>query len=169
MTINNPFEVINNYRRSAPVDVAGLIRALGIKLKVARVAENVSGMIELDEDGKYLITINEDDSTTRQRFSMAHELGHYIYHRNKIGKGIADDRMYRSTDIGRYYNNSIGKAEETQANQFAANLLMPMDLIDSLKEKISPDTPDREIAKELAHRLEVSEQAMCIRLNIQYN
>jgi Zn-dependent peptidase ImmA (M78 family) len=116
-------------------------------------------MIERRGDGGYLITVNAIDSLTRQRFTTAHELGHYMLHRDRIGDGIADDRAYRSTSSSKYRNTRIGPRQETQANTFAANVLMPFDLIERLKRE-GYSTPG-----ELAKRLAVSEQAMSIRLS----
>lgn len=119
-------------------------------------------MIERRANDHFLITVNAIDPPTRQRFTTAHELGHYMLHRDRIGDGIADDRAYRSTSSGRYHNTRIGPREETQANTFAANLLMPYELIEKLKAD-GITTPHA-----LADRLQVSEQAMCIRLNVPY-
>ena len=158
--ITNPFAVINEFCERAPVDVEGLARALGIEVSYAWLGSDISGMIEKLENDKYLISVNEEDPKTRQRFTLAHELGHFIYHKNKMGSGIDDDRAYRSTDAGKYHNTRIGKREETQANQFAATLLMPWTLIEQLQNEgvRDPDT--------LAKRLGVSKQAMKIRLGL---
>jgi Zn-dependent peptidase ImmA (M78 family) len=151
------YEVINRFRRTAPVDVNGLVIALGVMQERAFLPPDISGMIER-RGGGYVITVNALDSITRQRFTTAHELGHYMLHRDRIGDGIADDRAYRSSSSGKYRNTRIGPREETQANAFAANVLMPFDLIERLK-KEGYRTPS-----ELAKRLVVSEQAMAIRL-----
>lgn len=45
----------------------------------------------------FLITVAANDPLTRQRFTLAHELGHYMLHRTLIGDGLDDDRAYRST------------------------------------------------------------------------
>lgn len=157
----NAFAVINEYRKKAPVDVEGLIRALGLGVQKALLDRNITGMIEKSKDDGYVITVNERDPLTRQRFTMAHELGHYIYHRARIGDGVDDDRLYRST--GKYKTSRIGMAQETQANQFAANLLMPWDLIARLQSE------GFKIPEELARHLCVSLHAMCIQLGVPYS
>lgn len=155
---NNIFSTINEYSKSAPVDINGLIRALGIKLQQALLAPDIAGMIEKTKDGSYIITVNERDPITRQRFTLAHELGHYVHHRDKIGDGVQDDRLYRNT--GLFQNSKIGTRQETQANQFAAGVLMPFDLINQLRDA-GCDTPEK-----LAERLVVSVQAMKYRLGV---
>jgi Zn-dependent peptidase ImmA (M78 family) len=159
INISNPFEIINEYTSSIPVDVEACARAFGIKVKYAHLDRQIAGMIERIK-GIYIITINADDPKTRQRFTIAHELGHFIYHRDKMGEGIDDDRMYRSTNVGKFHNTRIGPREETQANQFAANLLMPWGAINSLQER-GITTPEA-----MAEKLIVSLPAMRIRLGI---
>lgn len=158
MTLVNPFAVINRFCEKYPVNVEALAMALGIDVRYVALGKDVSGMIERNKGGKYVISINEDDYETRQRFTLAHELGHFIYHKNKMENGIDDDRAYRSTDVGKYHNTQIGRREEIQANRFAANLLMPANLIRKLQqEELS--------VEDMAQRLEVSPKAMEIRLN----
>ncbi len=151
------FHIINEFRQSAPVDVEGLARALGIDVHYAYLDDQISGQIERGEDGAYRISVNANDAPTRQRFTIAHELGHYVYHRPLIGNGVDDDRAYRSTNVGMYYNMQIGPAEETEANRFAAALLMP-------KEKISEFKQHGLDTDALAKQFGVSLQAMKIRL-----
>ena len=157
MMIINPFEVINSCMEKAPVDVKGIIEKLNIEINFIDLGADLSGVIEQKKDGRYLICVNDKDHVNRQRFTMAHELGHYIYHRDKIGNGIEDNRMYRGIYNSDKYNNAIGNKEETQANQFAANLLMPWSLILKLRaENLSDD--------KIAESLQVSRAALKIRL-----
>lgn len=157
---DNIFDIINKFRETAPVDVEGLTKALGLNLRYAYLDSNIAGMIEKSDDS-YTITVNASDAETRQRFTIAHELGHYVHHRDRIGDGIEDNRMYRNT--GAFHNTKIGALQETQANQFAANLLMPSELIHKLRN--SGVTNEREMAR----RLGVSLHAMCIRLGVPYS
>ena len=115
-----------------PVDVEGLCRELGIRTHAAWLGDEVSGEL-VPVDGHYQINVNANHGERRQRFTIAHELGHFFHHRHLIGTGIGDDRAYRSTGAGRYHNTRIGPREETEANRFAANLLMPTHLIERLK------------------------------------
>ncbi len=129
----NIFALINEYRQKAPVNVENLIKELGINLNRSFLAADISGMVECNDKKEYSITVNAADSPFRQRFTMAHELGHYILHRDILGDGITDNRMYRS-DAGSIYNNQlVNSSHETEANKFAASLLMPKPLIEELK------------------------------------
>jgi len=153
MTVTNIFEIINDFRRSAPVDVEGIAKALNIKIRYAPLKKEVSGMIECKND-EYFISINSNDSSTRQRFTLAHELGHYIYHRDKIRDIIEDNKLYRSSNIS--------NQEETKANQFAASVLMPEELIKTLQANGTNDP------KDLAKKLQVSLHSLYIRLGMEY-
>jgi Zn-dependent peptidase ImmA (M78 family) len=157
---SDEWELINEARRHIPVDVANLARALRVQVKAAFLDLDISGMIERGPLG-FTITYNHGDSSTRQRFTIAHELGHFMLHRHLIGDGVDDDRAYRSTTAGKYHNTRIGPREETQANKFAANLLMPADLVKREFER----TQD---VAETAKLFGVSEHAMSIRLGVAY-
>jgi predicted transcriptional regulator len=78
--------------------------------------ESDSGSLEVSGRGNFKIYISHDTSEERDRFTIAHELGHYILHYilpKKIGEMKVD----------RYGSNRI----EWEANWFAAAFLMPRD------------------------------------------
>lgn len=153
-------EAIRRAQIEYPVNLFGLCADLGIRLNETFLPDDISGeLVPIGED-EYQINVNAHHGRRRQRFTIAHELGHYVYHRGMIGTGIADDRAYRSTDVGRYRNARIGVREETEANRFAANLLMPQHLI-SAAESAGNENP-----KQLADAFLVSEAAMRIRLGL---
>ncbi|MER8806065.1 ImmA/IrrE family metallo-endopeptidase [Mesorhizobium australicum] len=83
--------------------------------------ENISGKIELDWLDEPVITVNKTHPRSRQRFTIAHEIAHFVLHRDLIGDGIIDNALYR--------DDRIGDARERQANRYAASLLMPMSLV----------------------------------------
>lgn len=155
--------LVNAFRRTVPVDVELLAQSLGIEVVAMNLDDNTSGMIERTSRGNFRIVVNDNHAFTRQRFTIAHELGHYFSHRHLIGDGILDDRAYRSAAEGQYRNTAIGRRQETEANQFAANLLMPWDAIQKLQKETGINDP-----AEVARRIGVSEQAYCIRMGIPY-
>ncbi len=160
MKLNEIFDAINYFRLSIPVDVEGLALALQLKVEKQNLEKEISGMIKRRNDG-YTIIINQNDPITRQRFTIAHEIGHFIYHRPKIGDGIVDDVLYRQTSYAGISNNQINAKDEQQANNFAANLLMPPFSI----EKIKKENNNKIDANFLAERLNVSTQAIKNRLS----
>lgn len=150
----NAWEAIQHFRSAIPVDVEGLALALGTGVRSAYLPPNISGMIRKVNDDYFEITANATHPETRRRFTIAHEIGHFVLHRSLIGDGNVDDAAYRSD--GSVTNNRIGPKEEAEANQFAANLLMPSAFIKKLRSKFSPD--------DLAAKFNVSKGAMKIRL-----
>lgn len=66
-----------------------------------------------------IITINETSNSSRQRFTLAHEFGHFIMHN---GKHLLYDAEENLWDWDGY------KQIETEANYFAAELLMPEEI-----------------------------------------
>jgi len=156
--ISNTLEIIEHFRRQVPVDVEGLAMALGIPVKRIDFEGNVSGQIKRWNGDKFMIGVNARDAETRQRFTIAHELGHFILHRHLIGNEITDNSAYRAD--GKTGNPNIGVKEETEANRFAANLLMPAESIIHLRENENITSPQA-----MAKRLEVSPKSMEIRMN----
>ncbi len=154
------FDKIKAAQRAAPVDVDGLAKALGVEVNHSFLDTDISGEL-VRGDAQFVVNVNAKDPQTRQRFTLAHELGHLIHHRELIGSGLDDDRAYRSTSAGRYFNKRIGPRQETEANKFAANLLMPWHLIEELQ-------AEGLTRPQMAKRLGVSEHAMAIRLGEPY-
>ncbi|WP_132543513.1 ImmA/IrrE family metallo-endopeptidase [Rhodovulum euryhalinum] len=161
MNLSDQWDVLTEARRTLPVPVKSLPAMLGIKMKPAFLPSGISGMLEKNGES-FLVTINAADPDTRQRFTLAHELGHYMLHRHLIGDGLDDDRAYRSTEVGKYHNTLIGPKEETEANKFAANLLMPREAIARERERLGNDV------SKMANLFGVSEHAMSIRLGVPY-
>jgi Zn-dependent peptidase ImmA (M78 family) len=129
---------------------------------------DVSGVLAPIESGKWVILINSTHPETRKRFSIAHELGHLLLHGYKTPHA---DRAFRFRDV---HSSEGNVAEEIQANQFAAELLMPRDQILRLvgahsldhapMDKRDDEELDRLVSR-LVKQFEVSKQAMTIRLS----
>lgn len=149
---------------SPPVNVESIAKQLDISiLKTPQTEADLSGFL-VRERNKTIVGINSAHDRKRQRFTIAHELGHYCLHRIV---GVHVDRVK--------YRNSRSSAgtdfEEIEANAFAAELLMPSDFIRremkqySFIDLIGPDAT----VESLANKFEVSTQAMTIRLaNLGY-
>ena len=105
------------------------------------------------------IRINKFEIPERQRFTIAHEIGHYLLHKDMIGNGIVDSVMYRSR---------LSNLLETQANKAAAEIIMPARLVrDDLKMFRSKGAySEKEILDELSRNYNVSKQAMSIRIGV---
>lgn len=87
--------------------------------------------------------------TKRWNFTFAHELGHFVFHRNlKLNKGILSDDIEQSFEI--FDKNSRTPLEwlEWQANSFASALLMPLKTVTvALKEFQSEQGIKRNLGK----------------------
>lgn len=153
----NPLKLAERYWGDIPVPVFQILEELGLGPSCTLLDDNISGWIERRPDGSYGVTVNARHASVRQRFTAAHELGHYIYHRDLLGAGTGDTRAYRAEGT-RFPNGAIRPIHERQANSFAANLLMPAASINRLKADGMVSVAD------LADRLEVSRDAMRIRL-----
>lgn len=96
--------------------------------KLSNLEKPSSGFIlYLKDEKKYTIAVNNQESEHRQRFTFAHELWHYFLHRDVLEKEwiITDDLwasyLYRPSET-----TEISE-QEKEADQFAAEVLMPED------------------------------------------
>lgn len=150
-----PGQIIERYQRISPVDVKGIANDLGLNVWEMDLPGNVSGKIFRDPlnggSSGYSIGVNRSEGYKRKRFTLAHELAHFILHRDLIGDELMDDGMYRS--------DNVSSPLESQANNLAADILMPRRLIRCLQAQGCTSVGA------LAERLQVSEAAMKIRLS----
>lgn len=160
MTRISPVErgIIDKYMSDYPVKLGQLARDLGVSIKISNMGAGISGQISRENDS-YVIRVNRNEARERQRFTIGHELAHYLLHRSIIDsspEGITDTVLYRS-----------GKPEriEFEANRLAAEIVMPMTLIErELKDNFGGVVTEATI-EALASRFEVSKAAMEIRLS----
>ncbi|EGR0412536.1 MULTISPECIES: ImmA/IrrE family metallo-endopeptidase [Vibrio] len=94
---------------SIPVNIENIVRSLSIEIR--RTPLRGSGFADI-EGGQRVIGINSNDCATRQRFTMAHELGHHA-----LMHSLPRDRDEIASYGIDYY--------EIEANNFAAEMLMP--------------------------------------------
>jgi Zn-dependent peptidase ImmA (M78 family) len=144
-----------------PVPVERLARLRGAQLRYVPYEGDLSGLI-YQEDGRIIIGINALHAKTRQRFTIAHELGHLELHQ---GDELHVDRRF---PVQRRDANSSQATDpaEINANAFAAELLMPRQLLtrDVQTAPQALDYEDDEFVRLLADRYKVSVQAMLFRL-----
>jgi len=142
-----------------PVAVEKVVRHLGLVAQ-AQVLADVSGVLVV-ENGRGVIGYNTAHSSVRQRFTLAHEVGHYVLHAGGTGQKLFVDKSVFKRDEG----SSKGELkEEIEANQFAAALLMPADLVRSEVARLGLDLEDEDAVVTLAKRFNVSTTAMYFRL-----
>jgi hypothetical protein len=145
--------LVEEHQDTAPVRLSQLAKTLGVTVKAATLGPGISGEIRPDGQG-FVIRVNRHDPSKRQRFTVAHELSHFLLHSDQISTGISDDVLYRS---------SLSDRREAQANRLAADILMPDDLIlVSVEEALEKGVGD--LVLFLAEQFSTSEGAMRIKL-----
>lgn len=158
-TPGKALEIAKRYSAEAPVRVFDLARELELGPIFQELPSNISGLIHRRDDGEWEIVVNSQHHVNRQRFTVAHEIGHFIFHRERLANGVSDTLAFRADDV-ELPNPNIGWEQERQANNFAANLLIPSTYLKAAKEiGIVGD-------EELAARFQVSRAAMRIRLGL---
>lgn len=152
-------EMIEQFKTEIPVQVGKLAQALGLGVLRSTLQPGISGQIEPSDKypAGYVIKVNRHEVKHRQRFTIAHEIGHFMLHRDRIGSGIRDTILYRS---------KLSNVMEAEANRFAAELLMPFDQVRGKFNELELHR-DRDSAKELAQVFGVSSDAMEIRLGLR--
>ena len=147
-----------------PIDVRKVARNLGLDVVEAPNEDELSGFLLTDADtGQQIIGVNALHHPNRRRFTIAHEIGHFILHRD----GLHVDRNQNFRVDWRSPNSRTGAdKKEVQANQFAAELLMPTRFVREALQASGglADARDDEFAKSLAKEFQVSVSAMSFRL-----
>ena len=144
-----------------PIPIERIALEVGLSLEPMDISDDISGVLVIGQ-GQSAIGYNASHAVVRQRFTIAHEIGHFLLHGSKrdlfIDKGYtAIFRRDQAVATGDYLL-------ERQANQFAAALLMPEDLVRNEVRNIEFDLADETALRELAKKFEVSTQAMSLRL-----
>jgi Zn-dependent peptidase ImmA (M78 family) len=153
-------EIAKRYWREVPVKVFDLATELGLgPIRDSNLEGSISGLIRRRSDGEFEIVVNAGHHPNRQRFTVAHEIGHFIFHRDRLRSGTSDTLAYR-IDGQIYPNPQIGPEQERQANNFAANLLIPSAHLRAAQAAGFNDPAD------LADRFGVSPAAMRIKLGL---
>jgi hypothetical protein len=148
----SPLAVAGTFLHEVPVDLLAMAEALGLGVDLnATLHAGVSGRILHGGPGQagYHIEVNGAHSANRKRFTLAHEISHYLLHCDQIGDGIEDNGLYRS---------QLGDLAEIEANRLATQMLMPASVVRNvfragLKHRAG-----------LSAAFQVSDEAMRIRL-----
>lgn len=140
--------------RPEDIDVEAICCAFGIKVHFEPMGKEDALLFSSEDDGVDFL-INSNAPTVRQRFSIGHELGHFFLHKNK-------NLICPSHNV---YSNAFFESNtnpEKEADQFAADLLIPPFMLKSLlkpMEKITFQT-----IKELAAKFQTSISATAIQI-----
>ncbi len=144
----------------APVKVLELAGKLKIDVTYEDLDDEISGVLVFADNGNVGMGLNDFHHSNRQRFTIAHELGHFVLHRTQKNLFIDASPTYYRDQKSTKGNDDV----EIQANAFAAALLMPKELIHQTLKDNKLDYLDEYDISKLANIFQVSEQALTIRL-----
>lgn len=141
-----------------PVDPVKLANDLGVKVYNAKFGqEHLAGLLAIRGNDP-TIYVNADDHPVRKRFTVAHELGHFLLH----GRGRQDDFVDVSDNFRTVVDPEAAwtpeRRMEWEANAFASALLMNEDLVRRKWDEIGE-------LEGLARWFQVSKPAMTYRLD----
>lgn len=148
-----------------PIPIEAIAKRYRLQIRFQALQSDLSGFLYREqEDG--VIGVNSIHAKVRQRFTIAHELGHFLLHQN--------DPLHVDRAVHVKFRSNLSKqgtdVNEMEANSFAAEILMPRDFIAREFEQSEPiDILDEDFIIQLAHRYNVSIQALFLRLmNLGY-
>lgn len=145
-----------------PVAIEVLAHRLKLTTDAASLGDNISGLLVV-ENGRGAIGYNSDHAPVRQRFTVAHEIAHYLLHVkvNRQSQLFIDRYVaFRSDAVSSTGNDR----DEVEANRLGAALLMPESLLREQIKKHDLDLDDEEAVTLLAKQFHVSTIAMTNRL-----
>jgi Zn-dependent peptidase ImmA (M78 family) len=141
-----------------PVPLEAILRHYNIQQVELPASGDIFGALVRRND-RTVIAVNPNQHPNRQRFTIAHELGHFFRH-------PAEVMEYVDTDFRVIWRNTASSAgvdwKEIEANRFAANLLMPEDMLRQDLDHYG--VVDRSTMQHLASIYKVSRLAMQFRL-----
>lgn len=151
-------QAVNLKRTQGRINLIEIANSLGIDVYTTKEIKQSSFIAYDAETENYEIYLNENEVGTRQRFSIAHEIAHFVLHKNKIKTfGV----------VGRECEQSLSVAEEKEADTLAAEILMPTCICNEYltNHSITMDTViDYQIVKDFAKEFGVSILAAIVKL-----
>lgn len=158
---SNDKKVLREFCNELGGDIVTLANKLEVKVFVEELWPYDSGYLEYaptcGSASNFRIVVNSKQSPERQRFTVAHELAHYLLHKDDPEFVFRTETSHRSDDPFEYLESEDVRMER-EANAFAAALLMPPNLFVPACQQLNGDS------KTIAKLFFVSEQAVKIRI-----
>lgn len=156
-------EILNEHKiDELPIPINEIAFKRGLAIKEYDLGKDVSGVLVIS-NGTGFIGYNPSESPVRQRFTIAHELGHYELHNNENESALFVDKQFKVEF--RNQNSSTGEmVYEREANAFAASILMPERILVKEIKNHHFELSDDDNLQELAKLFNVSVSAMTFRL-----
>ncbi len=156
--MRQPDEILQELGIDDPMEIDLELVAFTLNASVER--ESLSGCEGqiIGTHSRAIITINNDSTPVRQRFSLGHELGHWVNDRGKNLTYQCSDTDMRQYSAG---SSDFKRQKEARANRFSAELLMPSYLFNQhhLESEITGKT-----VRYLSNLFDVSRTSASIRL-----
>ncbi|HLP88195.1 MAG TPA: ImmA/IrrE family metallo-endopeptidase [Nostocaceae cyanobacterium] len=150
-------KILESFGDSLPINLDAILKAYNLSVRKEKLEDKTSGMLVI-KDGYAIIGINANHHPNRQRFTIAHELGHFLLHQTVSNIFIDSSLVFLRDEKA----SEGTKRQEIEANTFAAELLMPELVLIEKAHNLPLD--DDQVVKKLADEFGVSVQALTIRL-----
>jgi Zn-dependent peptidase ImmA (M78 family) len=163
--VNSLLQGIDQESRKVPIEQ--IVRSSGLRIERQDVDEGMAGFLVCGKGlAEPLVGVNSHHPEARQRFTLAHELGHFVLHNVE---GIHVDQKF-TVKLRSGLSSQGTDVEEMEANLFAAELLMPEAWLKTDVNNLEPfdvegEPKGNDVVKQLASLYGVSAQAMGIRLS----
>jgi len=151
--------VLKKHRiKTAPIPIDKVAELLGARVRYSPFDGELAGML-IRGNGHIIIGVNSLDHINRQRFTIAHECGHLLLHKGDVHI----DRTFRVNRRDSVSSLAVDP-DEIEANRFAAELLMPFDMLLADLRACDLDAEHESEIRRLAEKYQVSVQAMTNRI-----
>lgn len=160
--------IIRQNHLTVPINVEQIAVSIGAEIRRDDFDESLSGFA-FQKHGSKFIGVNSSEGEQRQRFTIAHELGHLFLHKQSPVSYDTGMMMLRDS-----HSSDGTDIKEIEANRFAAELLMPEESLRSDMAKaghidlVEDDDSTKQFITKLAAKYNVSSRAMSIRLTTLY-
>lgn len=152
--------LLSHYRKP-PIPVNSIAEKLGLEIEPVQLSDDISGLLVVSDDHG-VIGVNKEHALVRRRFTVSHEIGHFVLHRQE--EQLFIDKSYKAFFRDRK-SASGSLRREREANAFAAALLMPSALIVKAAKAYEFELGEEDgPVTDLAELFQVSTQAMTFRL-----
>jgi len=146
--------IFGDLLNTPPIPAGRIAAELGIRVVSKTLDSEISGLIR-QENNRYVIEVNNTDAGVRQRFTVCHEIAHYLLHRQFIdSSGITDTILYRS---------KLSNRQEAEANKLAAAILLPWKLVNEWHQHTFGCSPIADNIDSIARQFRVSRLAVGFR------
>lgn len=164
--MTNDLAIVRKNMGLHPTDIPAILTEIGVPLELRALPHGESSRFLYDQGG-FRIVVNAEQCPQRQAFAAAHELAHYLIHRDLA----APRHIKRSTHVDRIFSKSSARKpddllhadHDKDANRMAISILMPLRHIETAWSAMRSTKAEK--IRALANMFAVSEATMAVRVN----